>query len=81
MFSCTICDKRYTTQNFLNLHYTVMHNVNSEPKKCKICFHNETKALIYPCGHAQFCLKCANQLKHQCPLCRNKIIDVVEIFD
>lgn len=81
MHTCTLCNKNFSTLEFLNFHYVAMHKTISLPKTCGICYVNKPNALIYPCGHATFCLKCANKLKNKCPMCRNPILDIVQIFD
>lgn len=50
-------------------------------KQCLVCVNEKPNALIYPCGHLHYCLTCANKLSHQCPTCRNEILDIVQVFN
>lgn len=58
-------------ENALELHDT--------SNECQICCTNKYNTVFLPCGHVYACVKCASALLH-CPLCRNKITDVLRIF-
>jgi len=50
---------------------------------CQICFENPRNALIQPCNHLVACKPCADDIRsrgHSCPICRNPITAVIEIF-
>jgi hypothetical protein len=45
-------------------------------EECCICLNAPIRTKILPCGHAQFCIACTNQIitnSDPCPLCREDI--------
>ena len=52
---------------------------------CTICISKESSVIISPCGHRCLCQECYNDMKAQltiCPICRQKVISVVErVYD
>lgn len=46
---------------------------------CKICFDEQRQVVFLPCGHLVCCKICSNLVK-KCPICRNEIAEVQEIF-
>ncbi len=61
----------------------------SEPGKedlsCVICFINNRKAVLVPCGHAHTCIGCAIHLhdlpgETLCPTCRDPVTSAIEFF-
>ena len=52
-----------------------------DENKCVICFsRTQRKNVLVPCGHTQFCSKCAKENLENCPLCRAKIEKVIKIY-
>lgn len=52
----------------------------SEQNECLVCFSPiDRLAALVPCGHARFCLKCAEKLSI-CPLCRKRIQSTLPIY-
>ena len=52
--------------------------VPAEPQDCE-----DSRVALVPCGHARFCLACANtvtNLGQSCPICRSTIHMVLRIF-
>lgn len=41
---------------------------------CQICCERSPNALLVPCNHGNFCLRCAVQFE-KCPICRHDIVD------
>jgi hypothetical protein len=51
-----------------------------EEHRCCICFgFTDKKKLCVPCGHAQYCNKCIDELS-ECALCRISVTSVVKLF-
>jgi hypothetical protein len=49
--------------------------------ECCICEERPSGAMLYPCGHVKFCVKCASSFKNgQCPICRSKVESVIKAF-
>jgi protein neuralized len=56
---------------------------DSNANECVICFSSAPNAAVYRCGHVCMCLGCARQLmgdQGKCPMCRQIITDVVQLF-
>uniref|UniRef100_A0A914YW01 RING-type domain-containing protein n=1 Tax=Panagrolaimus superbus TaxID=310955 RepID=A0A914YW01_9BILA len=56
---------------------------DSNSNECVICFSSAPNAAVYRCGHVCMCLGCARQLmgdQGKCPMCRQIITDVVQLF-
>lgn len=47
---------------------------------CKICFIRQSNTVFIPCGHVVACLKCANLLKDQCPICRMPVTKIQNLY-
>ncbi|KNC51019.1 uncharacterized protein AMSG_06995 [Thecamonas trahens ATCC 50062] len=43
---------------------------------CVICFDDMANTILQDCGHNQFCIACARQVR-KCPLCRAPIVGIV----
>lgn len=65
--------------------FELQANINLVDRKCLICFENEKNAVFYNCGHKMSCLECAKNLMERyqprCPLCRAKIIDIIQEYE
>lgn len=75
VFKCK-CGVECKTDDELRDHVC---NQISAPKECIVCLDAPSKVLLNPCGHAQFCNKCATQLK-TCPVCRSDVLTVIKVF-
>ncbi|KAG7306953.1 hypothetical protein JYU34_007077 [Plutella xylostella] len=40
---------------------------------CVVCTENPKEIILLPCGHVCLCEDCADNIKEQCPICREKI--------
>ncbi|KAM3137634.1 hypothetical protein pb186bvf_010248 [Paramecium bursaria] len=50
--------------------------------QCVICFINPKDTIFYKCGHKAACYKCSSLFRNgKCPICRGKIIDIIQQFD
>ena len=55
----------------------------ANPITCKCCFNYPQTHMLYPCGHAGYCLTCATRAKDdrgRCYQCRQRIIDIVKYY-
>uniref|UniRef100_A0A8C4WY48 RING-type domain-containing protein n=2 Tax=Eptatretus burgeri TaxID=7764 RepID=A0A8C4WY48_EPTBU len=52
--------------------------------ECAICMDNPVDSATYSCGHMCVCAPCGRKLLHHphptCPICRQKIHDIIRIF-
>lgn len=51
-------------------------------QECAICFHHAVNTVLVPCGHSDFCSRCALRLFMEaatCPMCRLEIKDVAPL--
>lgn len=48
-------------------------------KLCVICEERPSQCALLECGHLNFCLECAKDLK-DCPICRQPVVRFVRIF-
>lgn len=59
--------------------FEITQNKLERKKECAICFNKPKPAgLLMPCLHREFCYNCVKSLT-ECPLCRAKITNVVNI--
>ena len=88
-YSLSTKNKEYFVQLMGNLDTDMIKFVrqNTEDRTCIICQDAERNACLVPCGHANYCLQCANHLKEgrakggpKCPECRKDIMMVMEDF-
>ncbi|CAF1181349.1 unnamed protein product [Rotaria sordida] len=52
---------------------------------CIICYNNRKNIVLLPCRHLCVCVTCSKQLwnntqKQTCPICRNQVDNLLEIF-
>ena len=56
-----------------------------QSKECVICMHESRSHILIPCGHMCVCSSCAEGLKkarsRDCPICRKKIRQIVQVFE
>ena len=52
--------------------------LSDDEKLCKICFDEFVDVILAPCGHSEFCGRCAAKIDC-CPLCR-RAIDVIPVI-
>ena len=55
-----------------------------QQRECIICMDNPRNSVLIPCGHLGVCMECAQELQRttkMCPVCRNKITQVNQVFD
>jgi len=54
-----------------------------DDKKCCICLVTDKDALFLPCRHICCCYECGQEQKNStalCPLCRNRVTDIMKVF-
>ncbi len=52
-------------------------------KVCKVCYIAKKTTAIVPCGHT-FCSSCATRVNEEmgcCPLCKQKILSLLTLYD
>lgn len=55
-----------------------------DKKLCIACWEYESSFALQPCGHKLLCGTCAATMLHshpQCPFCRTKVTDIIQIWD
>lgn len=55
-----------------------------DKKLCIACWEYESTFALQPCGHKLLCGTCAATMLHshpQCPFCRTKVTDIIQIWD
>lgn len=62
-----------------------LHALEKKDKKlCIACWEYESTFALQPCGHKLLCGTCAATMLHshpQCPFCRTKVTDIIQIWD
>jgi len=54
-----------------------------DARLCAICMHTERSTVLMPCKHALLCPTCAHTVRStsgRCPICRQHVDDVLEVF-
>jgi hypothetical protein len=70
-----------------NLNQLLVQDKEAENEKCacKICLTNEIKTINLNCGHLVFCFECTKRCAEngdsKCPICRQELIEIKQIFD
>jgi hypothetical protein len=49
-------------------------------KQCNVCMTNVKNYACIPCGHLCICGECSIKIDDKCPLCNDKITNIVRIF-
>ncbi|XP_041977519.1 mitochondrial E3 ubiquitin protein ligase 1 [Aricia agestis] len=44
-----------------------------EHQLCVVCTENPKEIILLPCGHVCLCEDCSENIKHKCPICRERI--------
>jgi len=69
------------TDNYDKFKDTVITSVSGY---CLVCWDNESNYAFTPCGHKVVCGTCAAQLMAtvgKCPMCRNRVYDMIQIWE
>ena len=69
--------------NTVNAAETEADTEDDLSSKCITCLDKDRDALFMPCRHLMFCLDCARiqtEISNLCPMCRNPIGEVMNIF-
>ena len=81
-----ICDetiKLDELSKFVNTYKSILNNCADKTilnkYKCTICFENEVKICVTPCGHT-FCDKCSKNLSNKCFVCNGAVIKKTTLF-
>jgi len=70
----------------LSENYDILEYEEDSLKRCIICYEVIIeKYVLVPCGHANICAKCYNDLKQKdppicCPTCRQNVENYIKIF-
>ena len=48
---------------------------------CKVCAQRQKNVVFLPCKHYCTCATCAERIEMKCPICREKIAEIQNIFD
>lgn len=69
---------------------TPEQTANLEVKLCVVCTVQEPNILLLPCKHMKICSECVLKLqanaiakeheKFECPVCRQAVIDTIQVF-
>mmetsp|Transcript_38527 Transcript_38527/g.121417 ORF Transcript_38527/g.121417 Transcript_38527/m.121417 type:complete len:375 (+) Transcript_38527:746-1870(+) len=66
----------------LKLPGTVPRTEVEEGEECAVCMEMAKNAILFPCGHQDLCIGCAEHIKNNggtCPVCRHKIQAVQQV--
>ena len=56
------------------------NEASNTENECNICYTYEKKYACIPCGHRCMCGNCANKINDNCPICKEKIKDIIKIY-
>lgn len=79
-------------QNTIKIMSSQINNIGNrlravekkDKKLCIACWEYESSFALQPCGHKLLCGTCAATMLHshpQCPFCRTKVTDIIQIWD
>jgi transcription termination factor NusB len=76
----------YKKSELLEFEKKCLYNSINNSSKCCICDNENSNTAIIPCGHKFFCYECINSYSKNyplkgCPICRQKIISILKIFE
>jgi len=81
-----ICDETIILDElskFVHTYKSILNNCADKTilnkYKCTICFENEVKICVTPCGHT-FCDKCSKNLSNKCFVCNGAVIKKTTLF-
>ena len=57
--------------------YLKLREKEEESKLCAICWNQESKVMLIPCGHLKFCQECVPREGGVCSLCKATILKTV----
>ncbi|CAF1932178.1 unnamed protein product [Rotaria magnacalcarata] len=63
----------------------LQQELTNDPNLCVICCNDKKNIVLLPCRHLCVCLTCSKKLwnntsKQTCPMCRNQIDSLLEVF-
>lgn len=56
---------------------------STNASECKVCLEEMVNSVVLPCRHSSMCVQCAEMCKNssgECPICREKITEVIQIY-
>jgi len=65
---------------------SLMEEVNKyklQTRECTVCLNDTVNSLFLPCRHSATCMECAELVQKSskiCPICREQIAEVLQIF-
>jgi len=63
----------------------LQQDLNNNPYLCVICWDDRKTVVLLPCRHLCVCVSCSKKLwnntqKETCPICRNDVENLLEVF-
>jgi len=63
----------------------LQEDLNNNPYLCVICWNDKKTIVLLPCRHLCVCVSCSKKLwnntQHEtCPICRNDVENLLEVF-
>jgi len=60
---------------------SMVQNDDDGASACAVCLNKKIQTVCIPCGHRCLCLDCSKVVNTECPICRNKIQQIMQTFD
>jgi hypothetical protein len=63
----------------------LQEDLNNNPSLCVICWNDKKTIVLLPCRHLCVCVSCSKKLwnntqNETCPICRNNVESLIEVF-
>ena len=71
-------DKKECIQKNINLSSQIEEL--EDKHKCISCYENDVSVLFTPCNHLCLCKECSKEYKEECPICRKKCDNKINVF-
>ena len=79
-----LCGKCYRIRNPIDVkpNKAELDRTNQQSEECIVCFVEEDRCILAPCGHKCICYKCGPKfIGKECPMCRHKVESfVTQVF-
>lgn len=79
-------DKRSLRPSYKRfMRQKLQQDLNNNPYLCVICWNDRKTIVLLPCRHLCVCLSCSKKLwnnvqQETCPICRNNVENLLEVF-
>jgi hypothetical protein len=79
-------DKRSLRPSYARfMRRKLQQDLNNDPYLCTICWNDRKTIVLLPCRHLCVCVLCSKKLwnntqKEACPICRNQVENLLEVF-